>query len=143
MLLTTLLLSCWLPLSSAYQGSVVDAKTRQPIPAATVQLLKGSGGQVTGAAERFTLAGLVDPTIHLRMSSLGYAPVEMTRFLQVGPDTIRLTAVAQALPSVEVRPRQVETLQPFVKTPRILKGYYLLPSSDFAAALPPVRPACC
>ncbi|MGI4733669.1 MAG: hypothetical protein ACRYG7_00660 [Janthinobacterium lividum] len=61
----------------------------------------------------------------------------MTRPLRVGPDTIRLTAVAEALPGVVVRPQQVKTLQAFAKNPKISTGYYLLPSSDFAIALLP------
>lgn len=139
MILATLLFCSLLSRETPYQGVVVNAKTRQPVPAATVQLLGVNGGVVTDVAGRFTLASVSGSSLHLRVSSLGYAPTELTRPLPAAAaDTILLNPTTEALPDVTVRPRQELTLQPFSKLPKVSTGYYLIPSAEFALELPPL-----
>ena len=104
MLFTTLLLVVELLCASPYRGVVVDARTQQPVPAAAVLLVidagryEGTQGQATDPQGRFQF-DVESPLVHLRVSSPGYAPAELTRPLLSGGelDTIRLTARAQEL----------------------------------------------
>lgn len=147
MLFTTLLLAAELLFgASPYRGVVVDAKTNQPVPAASVRLIidggryEGTQGQTTDARGRFQL-NVASPTVHLRVSSVGYAPADLTRPLLTGDalDTIRLTAQVQSLAEVTVRPQREVTLQPFSKPQeKADRGLYLIPSVDLALELPPL-----
>ena len=145
MTIATLLLSTSLLSSPPYRGVVIDAQTHQPVVGATVQHVKehsdesGAAFDATDVGGRILLTGTVGTTVHLRVSSLGYATADLTRPLrESGADTIRLEPASQSLSDVTVRPGQVLTLMAFRKTPKSATGAFMIPSVEMALELPPL-----
>ena len=66
----------------AIEGTVKDATTNEPIPFANVVVLQ-SGQQITGAATdfdgKYQVIGLKPGTYDIRVSSVGYSPMEKTK----------------------------------------------------------------
>lgn len=69
-------------------GILVDARTRQPVAGALVQVTEGTRRAMTDAAGRFRLSGLPGPTIAVIVSAVGYRPLHTQ--IAVGTLDVRL-----------------------------------------------------
>ena len=91
-------------------GTVVDAKTRQPVPFATVALISTATGKpVNGAAAddqgKFTISDVVAGSYQLQFSFIGYATVEKPLTIDgnaVNVGAVALASVTQQLAGVRV-----------------------------------------
>ena len=94
----------WLLPLAGINGTVRDADSRAPIPGVTVQVLCRIQGTITDSAGRFTLDA--PPGVQLRLSRIGYAPLELTAADSV--IDVSLTPAARALEGVTVTALRAE-----------------------------------
>lgn len=120
-----------------YQGVVVDATTRKPLPAVTVREVEQGTTRLTDETGAFTFSSVKNGTVHLKLTSVGYAPADVTRSLSAAGrrDTLLMIPAAQALPDVTVRPKQEVTVTPFESKTHKANGYFLIPSVSMAVHL--------
>lgn len=121
-----------------YKAIVVDAETKRPVEAAAIERLDERGviGVLTADAKgEFTLPA---STVHLRISRIGYSPLEVTRSARPDsqPDTIRLYAQHMALQEVLVRPGKPVTLASLPGKVKTI-GSGLLPGQAVAMLMRP------
>ncbi|OGX91055.1 hypothetical protein [Hymenobacter coccineus] len=101
---------------------MVEQRTGQPVPFATVELLRlqaGAQGNAAGAF-RLVLPAASDPTDSLVVSALGYGPGRVA-VPAAGPLRVQLVALPVALGAVVVRPGPVVVVGPIGRSHRL--GY--------------------
>ncbi|WP_420454670.1 TonB-dependent receptor domain-containing protein [Rubrivirga sp.] len=76
---------------SRIEGTVADAETAEPVAGASVLATAGGwrGGRATGADGRFVLDGVPTGRVALRVTAVGYAPLD-TALVVAGPTTLAL-----------------------------------------------------
>jgi CarboxypepD_reg-like domain len=124
---------------SSYQGVVVDAVTRRPLPSVTVHDINHKATLVTNAAGSFQLQGIDKGPVQVRLTSIGYVPIDYTRPVRPGQnDTLFLTPVAQQLTGVTIRPQREVSLNALGPKFSKAHGYIMIPSVNIAALIPPL-----
>lgn len=124
------------PPTNSYQAIVVDATTSRPLASVTVVNLQSQAASTTDQQGRFTLPG---PIAHFRLSSLGFASLEVTRpTLASGQvDTLRLLPEAVLLPEVSVRPSKPLVLSSLGTKVTKPHGYIVVPGTQYGILFRP------
>ncbi|MDX1636562.1 MAG: TonB-dependent receptor [Balneolaceae bacterium] len=96
------------PAFGSYHGKVVDSRTGDPLPGASVMLADASGGTSTSETGNFTINRLVSGTYTIVFSYIGYEPVKKT---------VRIRPNSDLRQKVELEPKPVDF------TPIVVTGH--------------------
>lgn len=97
-----------------FQGSVVSAENSKPLPGATIQITPGAT-YLSDDNGTFSLpAGMSE--VRIRISSVGYRSLEITRTLQAGKNEFKLERLNLFLDPVEIRATRAPERAPFART---------------------------
>lgn len=104
------------PAFGVLSGRVVDQRTGEPLPGATVMLADASGGTSTGRAGNFSLPGLMSGEHTITFSYVGYQAV--TRTVRIPPNN-------QIRETIRLRPEQVAVAPIVIEShrPQFFAGY--------------------
>jgi hemoglobin/transferrin/lactoferrin receptor protein len=62
---------------SQFEGTVLDQKTKQPIPNVHLSIINSSIGTVSDKDGKFTLSGSLKDSLRIRVSAIGYSSIEL------------------------------------------------------------------
>lgn len=94
------------PIYGTFAGKVVDARTGEPLPGATVMLADASGGTSTNRSGNFSINKLLTGTHQIIFSYVGYEPVSKT--IEIRPNREVTERISLNQEPVDVLPVVVE-----------------------------------